>query len=267
MGPTRPFNGTYGGGMSDLAALARTPRPTTVAGVVARMQAVEAGLPPEHGVAVFTRLYRWTTEQVGAAIAGRSFAAPTDMTALDIAFADLYFDAVDAWALGQPAPAAWRPLFAWSQRGSVPALAFALAGMNAHINRDLPVALARSGYGRLRRDSPQHQDFAAINDVLAATSDQIRGRILPPELNAVDQALGEADDALVMQAIITARAGAWRVGEQLYALAGLPPLFDAALAVLDASVGATAHAILDPAGVIGAEAWRGATGPGRRGGR
>jgi hypothetical protein len=237
---------------AELQRLARRPRPTTVGGVVARMEVIEAALPERHGVATFTRVYRWTTEQVGAAIIAEEFEAPEDMTALDIAFADLFFDAVDAWATDQHPPAAWRPLFERCEDPAIAPLSFALAGVHAHINRDLAVALVRTSSGRLLEDSPQFRDFQRIDTVLDRTSDQIRDRILPPALVAADAALGERDDAVMLRAIVTARRAAWEVAERLSRVAAVPALFDAALAVLDASVGATARAILDPDGVIGA---------------
>jgi hypothetical protein len=237
---------------AELQRLARRPRPTTVGGVVARMEVIESALPQRHGVATFTRVYRWTTEQVGAAISAQEFEAPDDMTALDVAFANLYFDAVDAWAAGQRPPGAWRPLFEHCQDDAIPPLSFALAGMHAHINRDLAVALVRTLPAPLREDSPHFRDFQRIDAVLDRTSDQIRGRILPPALAAADEALGEHDDGVMLRAIATARRAAWEVAERLGAVAAVPALFDAALAVLDTSVGATARAILDPDGVIGA---------------
>lgn len=237
---------------AELQRLARRPRPTTVGGVVARMEVIEAALPEPHGVATFTRVYRWTTEQVGAAITAGEFEAPQDMTVLDVAFADLFFDAVDAWATDERPPAAWRPLLERCEDPAIAPLSFALAGMHAHINRDLAVALVRTSSGRMQEDSPQFRDFQRIDTVLDRTSDQIRDRILPPALVAADDALGEHDDAVMLRAIVTARRAAWEVAERLSLVAAVPALFDAALAVLDASVGATARAILDPDGVIGA---------------
>lgn len=234
----------------ELQRLARRPRPTTVGGVVARLEVIESALPPAGGIAVFTRVYRWTTEQVAAALDAAAFEDGADMTRLDVAFANLFFDAVDAWALGGPPPGAWRPLFERSADPQIPALSFALAGMHAHINRDLAVALVRTG--PVAPDSPRSRDFRRIDAVLDRTSDQIRDRILPPVLRAADEALGEADDALLMRAIVTARRAAWEVAERLSAVVGVPALFDAALEVLDTAVGATARAILDPDAVIGA---------------
>ena len=159
---------------------------------------------------------------------------------------------MDAWAHGRRPPGAWRPLFDRCEDPATPALVFALAGMHAHINRDLAVALARSASGPLREDSPQFRDYRHIDAVLDRTSDGIRHRILPPTLAAADAALGEHDDVMVLRAITTARRAAWEVAQRLSAVATIPILFDAALAVLDTSVGATARAILEPDGVIGA---------------
>ena len=235
-----------------LARLAQRPRPTTVGGVIARLEVIEEDVPATGGVAAFNRLYRWTTEQVAAGVEGGRFEDPQGMGDLDVVFANLYFDAVDAWAQGRQPPGAWRPLFERSDDPGIPMLQFALAGMHAHINRDLAVALATSSPGHLREDSPQFRDFEAINTVLDQTSDQIRDRILPPALVAADHALGEVDDRLVMAAIMTARRAAWEVARRLHEVAGVAPMYIAALEILDTSVGATARAILDPAGVLGA---------------
>src|SRR5689334_13928904 len=112
--------------------------PSSVAEVIARMQAIFAPLPQSDGVACFVRLYLAVTEEVRRRLTGVTFADPAFMGRLDVGFANLFFAAADA----AQAPPAWAPLFeARAQKGIAP-LQFALAGMNAHINRDLPVALA-----------------------------------------------------------------------------------------------------------------------------
>jgi hypothetical protein len=60
------------------------------------------------------------------------------MSQLDVTFAGLYFDAVEA--AGDPAavPLAWRPLIEERGQPAIEPIQFALAGMNAHINHDLP---------------------------------------------------------------------------------------------------------------------------------
>ncbi|HYA08078.1 MAG TPA: DUF5995 family protein, partial [Gaiellaceae bacterium] len=110
-------------------------QPSTVADVVARMEAIAAPLPRADGVACFTRLYLAVTKGVEARLAGTVFEDTRFLGRLDVVFADLFFAALDAFRRDPgTAPRAWLPLLqARSQRGIAP-LQFALAGMNAHIN-------------------------------------------------------------------------------------------------------------------------------------
>ena len=61
---------------------------------------------------------------------------------LDVVFAGLFFAAVDALERDPASAAAGLACRCSRQRsrGGIAPLQFALAGMNAHINRDLPVA-------------------------------------------------------------------------------------------------------------------------------
>src|SRR5438034_1187725 len=116
--------------------------PSSIAEVIARMQADVESLPRRDGVACFTRLYLSVTEGVQRELTGVTFRDPAFLGRLDVVFADLFFAAFDA-ARADPTrlPRAWAPLVdARSAHGIAP-LQFALAGMSAHINRDLPVAL------------------------------------------------------------------------------------------------------------------------------
>ena len=99
-------------------------------------------LPESDGVACFTRLYLSVTEGVEQQLGGFAFQDPRFLARLDVVFAGLFFSALDASRSDPSAmPRAWAPLVeARAARGIAP-LQFALAGMSAHINRDLPVAL------------------------------------------------------------------------------------------------------------------------------
>src|SRR5436190_23085311 len=112
-----------------------------VADVVPRLHAVEASAEASDGI-VFGRLYREVTESVALELASSTFANASFLEQLDVAFADLFFTAFDALA-DDPAivPPAWAPLFAARSRRGIAPLQFAFAGMNAHINRDLPLVL------------------------------------------------------------------------------------------------------------------------------
>src|SRR6266705_4319131 len=117
-------------------------QPSSIAEVIVRMQADVASLPKRDGVACFTGLYLSVTQGVQQHLTGVTFRDPAFLARLDVVFAGLFFNAFEA-ASADPAhlPRAWAPLVeARSARGIAP-LQFALAGMSAHINRDLPVAL------------------------------------------------------------------------------------------------------------------------------
>ena len=63
------------------------------------------------------------------------------MTQLDVTFANLYFAAAEAAGNPAAAPLAWRPLIEQRAVAGIEPVQFALAGMNAHINHDLPLAM------------------------------------------------------------------------------------------------------------------------------
>src|SRR5260370_9592339 len=88
------------------------PRVTSIAEAIARMESIDAGLPDTDGLACFNRMYLEVTRAVGERLKAGFFADPEFMTRLDVAFANLYFEAADAAAEAGNVPLAWRPLFA-----------------------------------------------------------------------------------------------------------------------------------------------------------
>ena len=81
-----------------------------------------------------------TREVAAQAVAG-AFADEASLITLDVGFAGLYFVAVDLDARGAAVPHAWASLFGARGRKGVAPIQFALAGLNAHINHDLALAL------------------------------------------------------------------------------------------------------------------------------
>jgi len=114
------------------AGLPAPPVPvTTVAGVIARMEAIEAALPATDGLACFNRMYLQVTRQINSRLGQGFFADPAFMTYLDVAFAGLYFGAADAAGGPAAVPLAWRPLLEQRTNTGIEPVQFALAGMNA----------------------------------------------------------------------------------------------------------------------------------------
>ena len=92
---------------------------------------VAAGDPRRYFLATYQR----TTRAVGEAIDEGLFEDGAWVEAWDVAFADLYLDAVEA----DDPPGPWRQSFAADP--DLPPLRHVLLGINAHINYDLPQAL------------------------------------------------------------------------------------------------------------------------------
>jgi Family of unknown function (DUF5995) len=213
----------------------------TIADVVERMRAILDGLPPRDGVACFTRLYLAVTEAVNEAKG--SFTAPAFLTQLDICFARLYFDALD-----HP-PRAWAPLLDARARPGVAPIQFALCGMNAHINRDLPVALVESSTKlgvELSRRGPEHADYLAVNRLLVSTEARVKKEFLTDELALADDALGTVDDVIAVWNVERARDAAWANAETLWALRSSPDLAAAFMDALDGMVGFAGRGLVVP---------------------
>jgi hypothetical protein len=226
---------------------------TTVPEVIARLRAIEAAAGPPDGVACFSRLYRQVTEGVDVRLAGGSFADPGFLGRLDVVFASLFFDAVEA-SEQRPArtPAAWAPLFAARSSRGVAPLQFALAGMNAHINRDLPVALVATCEElglELRGDSPQHRDYLLVNGLLEQVEAQVKASFLPGPLGFLGRILhrfDRIDDVVAMWSVRRARDAAWANAETLWALRSEERLRTEFMESLDRMVGFAGRGLLVP---------------------
>lgn len=233
-----------------LGAAVALPDPTDVPGVVARMQAIDRALPQSDGIAWFNRLYLRTTEEVNAAIKGVAFQDARFLGRLDIVFAGLYFEALRRYAAAPGTePRAWGALFEQRTRTGIAPIQFALAGMNAHINRDLPVALVRTCTElklKVAEGTPQHADYETVNGVLGKTETKVKQWFATGWVGVADEALGKVDDRVAMWDVEVARAAAWVQGEALWALRRLPPLQERLIGVLDRTVGFAGRGLLLP---------------------
>ena len=222
--------------------------------VIDRLRAIEFGSPPANGVACFARLYREVTEGVNAELEHRSVADARFIAELDVCFAGLFFSAHDAYHHKPGSePPAWRPLFAGQSAHGVAPLQFALAGMNAHINRDLPVALVTTCRARsldLSESTPEHADFVRVNTLLAQVEQRVKRSYVTGWLGAVDRLVHRVhriDDVVAMWDVARARDAAWTNAQALWALHGDPALESEFLATLDRMVGLASRGFLIPA--------------------
>lgn len=228
----------------------RRPLPARVEGVVERFRALEAALPEHDGVRAFTQLYRAVTEAVDDAVRPATFADAAFTRWLDVVFANLYLRALRTEFLGRKrAPRAWAALFEARSRRGVAPIQFALAGMNAHINRDLPLALVATCRARgvePVRGCPQHVDFRAIDVLLEETEARVRADFATGLVGWADEALGELDSVVAMWNVRKARAAAWVNAETLWALRDVPFAGARFVVTLDRLVGFAGRGLLRP---------------------
>jgi hypothetical protein len=213
------------------------------------LNAIATELPAADGEGRFNHLYLEETIAVDTAARTAAFEDPEFMGALDVIFAGLYFAAVDASRTGQPLPRCWAPLFAARSNPHIAPIQFALAGMNAHINHDLALALVSTCVARsveLSRDSPQHRDYLKINDTIAATEARVKQEFLTGMVGVADEVLGRIDDVIAIWSVTAARNAAWTNAEALWVLRGHPDLSAAFQDALDGTVGFASRGLLIP---------------------
>ena len=168
---------------------------------------------------IFSLAYLRTTEEYRRTIEDPDFFDDTPfVNHEDVVFARLYFDAYDAWHSGrrQEVPGAWAIAFKAAADRAVSAQGDLSLGINAHVQRDLPFALAAIGI--VKPDGTSRKpDHDRVNQILNRVSDDLYAEIARRFDPTIDDANlpGTLDDAGVFQIIPTWREIAWRNAERL----------------------------------------------------
>ena len=221
---------------------------STIDDVIAVMRELDGVLTGDDGLKWFNLLYLKVTEAVGDNSAAGNWEDPEWLERLDVVFAALYFNAIADWQRNARESArAWRPLLDCRRRDDVARIQFALAGMNAHINYDLAIAVVRTGEERgtaPRRGSPQHRDFERVNELLEVVEAEAKQFLVTGIIGEIDHNLGRVDDLIAMWKIGKARDTAWTNAEVLWQLQPLPLLKDKFLLNLGRLVGLSSKGLL-----------------------
>jgi hypothetical protein len=214
------------------------------------MTAVDETLPDDDGVKWFNRLYLRVTVGVEGAVKGAMFLDPAFLSELDVVFANQYFSALASGLTNsENAPAAWRPLLRARRNKGIARFQFALAGMNAHINRDLPAGIVQSFHslgGDPIGDQTRKRDFDSVNDLLERVESEVKRDFAVGAIEVVDKLDGPIDDAVAMWNVRAARSAAWTNACVLWGLGALPLVRDEFFGRLDALVGMGSRALLLP---------------------
>jgi hypothetical protein len=129
---------------------------------------------------------------------------------------------------------------------------FALAGMNAHINRDLPQGLVRvfeALGGDPTSDRTRRQDFDSVNELLERVEAEVKTEFSVGLVGVVDRVSGQVDDVAAMWNVRVARAAAWTNAEVLWTLRPTPHIRAAFFDTLDKSTGLAGQGLLTPVGL------------------
>jgi Family of unknown function (DUF5995) len=252
---TEPVWGTVQREMADL--LARTPG--DVPEVVAQLSDLQTLLTKctpddaENPIADFNHLYWTITSKILDRLRQGAFHDPAFLTTLDVEFAKRYFNALRLWgdAATHP-PEAWKVLFQRLRDRDVRSLPAAAAGVNAHVNFDLPFALIStweklgSGPGA----AEQHKDYLVINEVFFEEIPELRRGYLSTWQLFIDRLNGKMDDWYEDRIVEFARNLAWTDAERLWSMRHDAAALQRAHTSLDRHTAFVGWALLSPLGAV-----------------
>jgi hypothetical protein len=231
-----------------LLAAVRNP-PQSIADVLEALQTLDTTCANGDGLKWFNWLYLQVTQAVETRVASGGFANPAWLAELDVQFARLYLGAVESALSGGSAAGCWQILFEQRNQTAIARIQFALAGINAHINHDLPQAIVSTCQVMATtpgHDCTQYNDYTALNttlDGIIQTAEQtLHVRLLGDALPVVSH----LDGTLAAWSVGAARESAWNNAELLWHLRDAPPLSSAFMDTLDGLTTVAGKTLLVP---------------------
>jgi hypothetical protein len=142
-------------------------------------------------------------------------------------------------------PSAWNALFEARYRTGIDRIQFALAGMNAHINHDLALALLATDDDLNIVPAPgslESADYQSVNQLLNTVMPSALNFLATDTLGVLAEDTGKVGRLLAFWDICRARDLAWNFADHLRSLDN--PARDAALAAQNGLTGVVGRAIL-----------------------
>jgi len=220
--------------------------PASIAEVIAVMQRIDGLLPSNDGLKWFNRLYLMVTQQIYTQPPPHGWEDATWLTRLDVVFAGFYFAAIGG-VLQQAAATAssWEVLFEARNKAGVDRIQFALAGMNAHINHDLALALLQTDDEldlTPALQSPEHNDYEHVNGLLEEVLPSALNLLATGIVGELAQDTGMVGRLLAIWNVRAARDLAWDFADHLRNLGGASR--DLALEAQDKLTGVIGRSLL-----------------------
>jgi hypothetical protein len=232
----------------DLLAAVRS-APQSVADVIQTMRAIDRICIDGDGLKWFNGLYLQVTDAVRDRIAAGGFTNLAWLADLDVHFAAFYFRALAANLSGQGAPGCWQAVLQCRAQTAIARIQFALAGMNAHINHDLPMALVKtseSSGSYPPHGGPQYADFTALNSTLDSLIESAKQTLHVRLLGDALPPVSQLENRIAAWSVAAAREAAWTNGEVLWVLRNSPPLLARFQDTLDGLTALASKTLLVP---------------------
>lgn len=184
--------------------------------VIARLEEiVEEASARKDPLGIFAIVYLGVTRAVKEGIRENAFEDGGRMERLDVAFANRYLYAHEAYRHSQACTQAWQTTFNAAMRFDLMVIQHLFMGMNAHINLDLGIAAAE--VVQPQELPALEADFNRINALLVARIDEIQERLckISPLLFLVDWLGKHNDERFAAFSLVKARNNAWKAATRL----------------------------------------------------
>jgi hypothetical protein len=226
--------------------------PDDVPGVLLRLEAIQVLADQRHpryaedGLACFNYLYHKITAEVWRRLRDHRFRSTEFIARLDVEFAKRYFQALLADATGTEVPRAWQVLLARRSVSHIDPQQFAVAGVNAHVNFDLPFALLRTlAVLELSFGEDEHADYQAINEVFAEHMRSLRRHFENRLQRELDHGvIAQLTDGVDDLTVVLARNAAWHRAKHLATLVEESAEFNRVRAEMDWQTSMIGRAVL-----------------------
>jgi len=182
---------------------------------VAWFEATEAQLPKSDTRTLFLRIYHAVTLEMPRMFEEKQFQHPEWVNALMLKYVSLYRNALECdLSKACPVSPAWQKAFSENGRGKISPAGQLLISISAHVNRDLPVALA--SLPETRFDDPTYKaDFEQISLIFQRRMPDLIRLVQEYQTCRVNKVDAKIINTVIQHAIGITRDKSWNWGRTL----------------------------------------------------